>query len=87
MNMATLSKITLSNRELSDLRKIQDNFVAEKAAIEHKLSDQLMDFWKEVRLEHKLEDSPFHVMGKDIWILRDANKEEQEAFVTMTKYK
>ena len=85
--MATLEKITLSAREISDLTKIQDNYVAEKAAIEKKVRDQFDSLWKEIRLEHSLTDEPFHVMGNNIWVVRDASKEEAEAFVKMTGYK
>ena len=87
MNMATFHKIKLSAREISDLTKIQDNFVAEKTAIEKKLKDQFATFWKDVRAEHDLKDEPFHVMDNSIWVIRDATKEEQEAFVKMTGYK
>ena len=85
--MATLEKISLSAREISDLTKIQDNYVAEKAAIEKKVRDQFDSLWKEIRNEHSLTDEPFHVMGNNIWVVRDASKEEAEAFVKMTGYK
>lgn len=85
--MPTLTKITLSHKELSDLRKIQDNYNAEKATVEDKLRLKMMGFWQEVRLEHGLDDIPFHVMGADLWLLRDASNDEQEAFLKMTSYK
>jgi len=82
--MAAIQKFTLSDEELAELRDLQDKYNVSVKVVQDTFGANLMRYWNVIRQKHDLLDCPFHVLGKDVWYLDNANTEEQNAFIAMT---